>query len=63
MGRYKNLNVNLYCTKFNCRDCFQEFGTVERVKKIKDYAFIHYEDREQAVQGNAFIHSDFLSFA
>ena len=39
-----------------CRDCFQEFGTVERVKKIKDYAFIHYEDREQAVQGNSFIH-------
>ncbi|XP_023338204.1 heterogeneous nuclear ribonucleoprotein R [Eurytemora carolleeae] len=43
-------NLTAQVTEDDLRDCFQEFGTVERVKKIKDYAFIHYEDREQAVQ-------------
>lgn len=26
------------------------YGKVERVKKIKDYAFIHFEDRDNAVK-------------
>ena len=30
--------------------CFR-FGRVERVKKIKDYAFVHFEERDQAVEG------------
>lgn len=30
---------------------FGEFGKLERVKKLKDYAFIHYEDRDGAVKG------------
>ena len=25
-------------------------GAIERVKKLKDYAFVHFEDREQAVK-------------
>ena len=29
---------------------FTQFGKVERVKKIRDYAFVHYEERESAVQ-------------
>ena len=29
---------------------FSTFGKVERVKKIRDYAFVHYEERESAVQ-------------
>jgi heterogeneous nuclear ribonucleoprotein R len=28
---------------------FEQHGKIERVKKIKDYAFIHYEDRDCAV--------------
>ena len=28
------------------------FGRVERVKKIKDYAFVHFEERSQAVEGD-----------
>ena len=27
------------------------YGKVERVKKIKDYAFVHFEERDQAVEG------------
>ena len=26
------------------------FGAVERVKKIKDYAFIHFHDRDDALR-------------
>ena len=29
---------------------FAAFGKVERVKKIRDYAFVHYEERESAVR-------------
>lgn len=29
---------------------FERYGTVERVKKIKDYAFVHFEDRDCAVK-------------
>lgn len=32
------------------KELFEEFGPVERVKKIKDYAFIHFEDRQQALE-------------
>ena len=26
------------------------YGKVDRVKKIKDYAFVHFEERDQAVE-------------
>lgn len=29
---------------------FEQFGEVERVKKVKDYAFIHYKEREEALK-------------
>lgn len=29
---------------------FSEFGKLERVKKLKDYAFIHFEERDGAVK-------------
>uniref|UniRef100_A0A3P8V3M8 Synaptotagmin binding, cytoplasmic RNA interacting protein n=1 Tax=Cynoglossus semilaevis TaxID=244447 RepID=A0A3P8V3M8_CYNSE len=29
---------------------FSEFGKLERVKKLKDYAFIHFEERDAAVK-------------
>ncbi|XP_041968216.1 heterogeneous nuclear ribonucleoprotein R-like isoform X3 [Aricia agestis] len=29
---------------------FEQFGHVERVKKIKDYAFVHFDDRDCAVK-------------
>lgn len=31
------------------QESFEAFGKVERVKKIKDYAFVHFEDRDHAV--------------
>lgn len=32
---------------------FSEFGKLERVKKLKDYAFVHFEDRGAAVKVGA----------
>ncbi|XP_053488581.1 synaptotagmin binding, cytoplasmic RNA interacting protein, like isoform X6 [Ictalurus punctatus] len=32
---------------------FSQFGKLERVKKLKDYAFIHFEDRDGAVKALA----------
>ena len=29
---------------------FSQFGKLERVKKLKDYAFIHFEERDGAVK-------------
>jgi RNA recognition motif-containing protein len=34
---------------FLLQEHFENYGRVERVKKIKDYAFVHYEDRDNAV--------------
>lgn len=31
------------------KESFEQFGKVDRVKKIKDYAFVHFEDRDNAV--------------
>lgn len=31
------------------KESFEQYGKVERVKKIKDYAFVHFEDRDNAV--------------
>lgn len=31
---------------------FSQFGKLERVKKLKDYAFVHFEDRDAAVKAS-----------
>lgn len=33
---------------------FGQFGKLERVKKLKDYAFIHYDERDGAVKVRLF---------
>lgn len=33
---------------------FSQFGKLERVKKLKDYAFVHFEERDAAVKVNFF---------
>jgi len=42
-------NLTAHVTEEDLRECFQCYGRIERVKKIKDYAFIHFEEREQAI--------------
>lgn len=33
------------------REHFEKYGPVERVKKIKDYAFVHFSERDHALKG------------
>lgn len=41
---------NLATTVTILEKSFSEFGKLERVKKLKDYAFVHFEDRGAAVK-------------
>ncbi|KAH0999380.1 hypothetical protein HUJ05_012129 [Dendroctonus ponderosae] len=43
-------NLTQDITEEKLKDSFEAFGKVERVKKIKDYAFIHFEDRDNAIK-------------
>lgn len=41
-------NLMLTTTEVQILDAFSVYGLVERVKKIKDYAFVHFQSREDA---------------
>jgi RNA recognition motif-containing protein len=43
-------NLTADVTEEQLKSLFEEFGSIERVKKIKDYAFVHFEDRNLALQ-------------
>ena len=47
-------NLMLTTTEEALRDYFQNAagkeGSVERVKKIRDYAFVHFRERDDAVR-------------
>ncbi|XP_074104282.1 synaptotagmin binding cytoplasmic RNA interacting protein isoform X4 [Cotesia typhae] len=43
-------NLTQDCSEEKLKECFEEFGKIDRVKKIKDYAFVHFEDRDHAVK-------------
>lgn len=50
----RNLTTDL--TEEKLKEMFEEHGKVERVKKIKDYAFIHFAERDPAVQAMEAFH-------
>ncbi len=41
-------NLMLSTTEVHILDTFSAFGIVDRVKKIKDYAFVHFQSKEEA---------------
>jgi RNA recognition motif-containing protein len=43
-------NLKQDCTEEILKEKFEAFGKIERVKKIKDYGFIHFEEREHALK-------------
>ncbi|XP_073993296.1 synaptotagmin binding cytoplasmic RNA interacting protein isoform X3 [Rhodnius prolixus] len=42
-------NLTQDCTEEKLKEAFEVYGKVDRVKKIKDYAFIHFDERDHAV--------------
>jgi len=43
-------NLTSDVTEDMLKEKFAEFGKVERVKKIKDYGFVHFEERDDAIK-------------
>jgi len=43
-------NLPCWVTEENLKEMFEKFGCLERVKKIKNYAFVHFDEREEAVK-------------
>ena len=37
-------------TEETLKPLFEAFGPVERIKKLKDYCFVHFEERDHAVK-------------
>ena len=50
----------LSTTEVQILETFAAFGVVERVKKIKDYAFVHFQSREDAHKAMAAINGELL---
>lgn len=52
MAKVKVLYVRNLKSDFNeekIKELFEPFGAILRIKKLKDYAFVHFEEREHAV--------------
>ena len=43
-------NIRDTVTEENIKEVFERFGAIEKVQKIKDFAFVHYEQRDDAVK-------------
>lgn len=43
-------NLKSDVTEDQLRERFEQFGKVERVKKVKDYGFVHFDEREHALK-------------
>ena len=42
-------NLKSDVTEVMLRSAFEAHGSVEKVKKVKDYGFVHFADRESAL--------------
>ena len=54
MSEVKNLYVKGWTperTETEIREIFEKFGNLEKVKKINNYSFIHFESRVSALKG------------
>ena len=45
---YRNLKESV--TEEALREIFEAHGKIEKVKKMKDYAFVHFEERKHATK-------------
>lgn len=53
ISQVKVLYVRNLKSDFNeekIKELFEPFGPILRIKKLKDYAFVHFEERDHAVK-------------
>lgn len=43
-------NLKAEITEEELKEKFEAYGKIERVKKIKDYGFVHFEERDDALK-------------
>lgn len=43
-------NLKESVTEDKLKEIFSPYGEIERVKKVKDYAFVHYKEREPCIK-------------
>ena len=43
-------NLKADVSEDHLKETFEPYGKIERVKKIKDYGFVHYENRDDALR-------------
>ena len=55
-------NLKSDVTEEQLKEKFEPYGKIERVKKIKDYGFIHFEDRDDAVKAMEELNGTVISF-
>ena len=55
-------NLKSDVTEEQLKEQFEPYGKIERVKKIKDYGFIHFEDRDDAVKAMEDLNGTVISF-
>lgn len=48
-------------TEEQLKEKFEPYGTVERVKKVKDFGFVHFENREDAIKAMEALNGQDLS--
>jgi heterogeneous nuclear ribonucleoprotein R len=41
-------------TDANLQEKFEMYGKVDKIQKVKDFAFVHFDDRESAEKVNNF---------
>ena len=46
-------NLSQDSTEAKIKEDFGQYGEVEKAKKMKDYCFVHFKDRDSAVKVNA----------
>lgn len=50
-------NLSTETTEVKIKEDFGQYGEVEKAKKMKDYCFVHFKDRDAAVKvNNCFCH-------
>jgi heterogeneous nuclear ribonucleoprotein R len=53
MSKVKTLyvrNISAEVTEEEIKEKFEPYGGIERVRKVKDYAFVHYNERDDALK-------------
>ena len=53
-------NLMLGTTEQQIKDTFSQYSSVERVKKIRDYAFVHFQSRDGAIKAMNALNGGFI---